>query len=114
MYDTSRLRRPEQPDSIVTAFVGILDPITLTLMYASAGHPPPLLRSAAGEITTLGGSGLPLGIRSMRTGASETSHSIVLDNSSLIVLYTDGLIEATRDIEVGENRVQAALQNAEI
>jgi serine phosphatase RsbU (regulator of sigma subunit)/anti-sigma regulatory factor (Ser/Thr protein kinase) len=109
-----RALHSEQPDSIVTAFVAILDPITLTLMYASAGHPPPLLRSAAGEIIALSGSGLPLGIRSMRTGASETHHSIILDNSSLIVLYTDGLIEATRDIEVGENRVREALQDAEV
>jgi PAS domain S-box-containing protein len=109
-----RALHSEQPDSIVTAFVGILDPVTLTLMYASAGHPPPLLRSAAGEITTLGGSGLPLGIRSMRTDASETPHSIILDKSSLLVLYTDGLIEATRDIEVGESRVREALQNAEV
>jgi len=109
-----RALRSEQPDSIVTAFVGILDPITLTLMYASAGHPPPLLRSAAGEVIALSGSGLPLGIRSMRSDASETPHASVLDKSSLIVLYTDGLIEATRDIEVGENRVRTALQHAEV
>jgi anti-sigma regulatory factor (Ser/Thr protein kinase) len=109
-----RALRSEQPDGIVTAFVGILDPITLTLMYASAGHPPPLLRSAAGEITALAGSGLPLGLRSLQTYASETSHAMILDDSSLLVLYTDGLIEATRDIEVGEKRLRQALQSAEV
>jgi len=36
-----RALRSEQPNGIVTAFVGILDPETLTLSYASAGHPPP-------------------------------------------------------------------------
>jgi anti-sigma regulatory factor (Ser/Thr protein kinase) len=109
-----RTLRSEQPDGIVTAFVGILDPITLTLMYASAGHPQPLLRSAAGKITALDGGGLPLGLRSMQGDASETPRSVILGNSSLIVLYTDGLIEATRDIEVGENRVRRALQSTEV
>ena len=109
-----RALRSEQPDRIVTAFVGILDPITLVLTYGSAGHPPPLLRTAAGEITALSGSGLPLGLRSMQTLEPENPHSIILDDSSLIVLYTDGLIEATRDIEVGENKVRQALQSAEV
>jgi serine phosphatase RsbU (regulator of sigma subunit)/anti-sigma regulatory factor (Ser/Thr protein kinase) len=109
-----RALRSEQPDRIVTAFVGILDPITLTLTYASAGHPPPLLRSADGEITALGGSGLPLGLRSIQTYASEAPHTLTLDNSALIVLYTDGLIEATRDIEVGETRVRQALQTPDV
>ena len=109
-----RALRSEQPDGIVTAFVGILDPITLTLTYASAGHPPPLLRSATGEITALGGSGLPLGLRSIQTYESEAPHARTLDDSSLIVLYTDGLIEATHDIEFGEQKVRQALQSAEV
>jgi len=109
-----RALRSEQPDRIVTAFVGILDPITLTLTYASAGHPPPLLRSASGEITALCGSGLPLGLRSIQTYESEAPQTMILEDSSLIVLYTDGLIEATRDIEVGEERVRQALQSAEV
>jgi len=109
-----RALRSEQPDGIVTAFVGILDPITLTLTYASAGHPPPLVRSAAGEITELGGSGLPLGLRSIQTYAAEAPHAIVLENSSLIVLYTDGLIEATHDIELGAKKLRLAFQSEEV
>jgi serine phosphatase RsbU (regulator of sigma subunit)/anti-sigma regulatory factor (Ser/Thr protein kinase) len=109
-----RALRSEQPDGIVTAFVGILDPITLTLTYASAGHPTPLLRSATGDIITLSGNGLPLGLRWIHAYASETSHAIVLDDSSLIVLYTDGLIEATRDIEAGEQKLRQALRTAEV
>ena len=109
-----RALRSEQPDRIVTAFVGILDPITHSFTYGSAGHPPPLLRSAAGEITALGGSGLPLGLRSMQMYAPETPRSMILNNSSLLLLYTDGLIEATHDIEVGEKRVRQALQSAEV
>jgi serine phosphatase RsbU (regulator of sigma subunit)/anti-sigma regulatory factor (Ser/Thr protein kinase) len=109
-----RALRSEQPDGIVTAFVAVLDPITLILTYASAGHPPPLLRSASGEITALSGSGLPLGLRAIQTGEPEPHRSICLDNSSLIVLYTDGLIEATRDIMAGETSVREALGSAEV
>jgi serine phosphatase RsbU (regulator of sigma subunit)/anti-sigma regulatory factor (Ser/Thr protein kinase) len=105
-----RALRSEQPDRIVTAFVGILDPITLVFTYASAGHPPPLIRSASAEISTLGGSGLPLGLRATQTFNSEPANATILENSSLMVLYTDGLIEATHDIEVGEARVRQALE----
>jgi anti-sigma regulatory factor (Ser/Thr protein kinase) len=109
-----RALRSEQPDGIVTAFVAVLDPITLILTYASAGHPPPLLRTASGEIIALSGSGLPLGLRAIQTGEPEPPRSICLDDSSLIVLYTDGLIEATRDIEAGENSVREALGSLEV
>jgi serine phosphatase RsbU (regulator of sigma subunit) len=109
-----RALRSEQPDRIVTAFVGIFDPITLTLPYGSAGHPPPLLRSATGEITVLGGSGLPLGLRAVQTFIAQGPRAVVLDKSSLLVLYTDGLIEATRDIEEGEKRLQQAVETAEV
>lgn len=109
-----RALRSEQPDGIVTAFVAILDPITLTLTYASAGHPPPLVRTAAGEITELGGSGLPLGLRSLQTHAAEAPHAVILNDSSLIVLYTDGLIEATHDIALGEGRLRQAFQSDDV
>ena len=109
-----RALRSEQPDGIVTAFVGILDPITLIMTYASAGHPPPLLRSASGRITELGGSGLPLGLRAIQAHAAEVSRTATLDSSSLVVLYTDGLIEATRDIAVGEARVRDALSSDDV
>jgi serine phosphatase RsbU (regulator of sigma subunit)/anti-sigma regulatory factor (Ser/Thr protein kinase) len=109
-----RALRSEQPDGIVTAFVGILDPITLTLTYASAGHPPPLVRTAAGDITELAGSGLPLGLRSLQTYAAEAPHAVVLSDSTLIVLYTDGLIEATHDIDLGERRLRLAFKSDEV
>jgi serine phosphatase RsbU (regulator of sigma subunit)/anti-sigma regulatory factor (Ser/Thr protein kinase) len=109
-----RALRSEQPDGIVTAFVAILDPITLILTYASAGHPPPLLRSASGEISALSGSGLPLGLRSIQTYPPDITRSIRLDDRSLLVLYTDGLIEATRDIEAGETSVREALGTAAV
>jgi serine phosphatase RsbU (regulator of sigma subunit)/anti-sigma regulatory factor (Ser/Thr protein kinase) len=104
-----RALRSEDPDAIVTAFVAILDPVSLVLTYASAGHPPPLLRTATGEIIGLGGSGLPLGLRSIQNYPPEPPRTILVDESSLIVMFTDGLIESTRDISSGEGRVHDAL-----
>jgi PAS domain S-box-containing protein len=93
-------------DRMVTAFVGVLDPITLTLTYASAGHPPPYLRSPRGRIGQLPCAGLPLGLRERN---EEPARTIELERGSLLVLYTDGLTESTRDIEAGERRIEAAL-----
>ena len=103
-----RALRSEQPDRIVTAFVGLLDPLTLSFTYASAGHPPPLLRADDGTVSELGGSGLPLGLREAGRSA-ETVRSLTLDDQSLLVLYTDGLTESTRDVFEGERRLHAAL-----
>ncbi len=109
-----RALRSDQPDGIVTAFLGILDPITLTFVYASAGHPPPLMRLASGEIKALVGTGLPLGLRAMVPQARGAGNSIILEKSALLVLYTDGLLEATRDIEEGERKLNHALSNAKV
>ena len=48
-----RALRSEQPDRIVTAFLGIIDPVTGMLSYASAGHPPPLMWYPDGAIGEL-------------------------------------------------------------
>lgn len=104
-----RALRSEDPAAIVTAFVGVLDPVSLILTYASAGHPPPFLRLANGDIVGLGGSGLPLGLRSIQNYPPEDPRTIYVDHSALLVLYTDGLVEATRDIAGGEKLVHDAL-----
>jgi CHASE3 domain sensor protein len=58
-----RTLKSEHPDSLVTAFVAVFDPIARSLSYCSAGHPPPLLRTADGSVIELPSQGLPLGIR---------------------------------------------------
>ncbi len=98
-----RALRLEHPDTFVTAFVGVFDPIMSTLTYASAGQPPPLLRRPHGTVETLAGSGLPLGLRSN----AESTHSttIELPAGSSLLLYTDGLTEFGRAPEIGERRL---------
>jgi anti-sigma regulatory factor (Ser/Thr protein kinase) len=95
------------PDGLVTAFLGIIDPLSGTIAYASAGHPPPFIRRPDGAVDRLGGRGLPLGLRS--EGALEATSVALLEDDALLVLYTDGLTEAERDVEAGEVRLAGAL-----
>ncbi len=101
----SVLRRAH-PDAIVTALVGVVDPAARTLAYATAGHPTPIVRAPGGTLRQLPGRGLPLGLRE---GHEPPATTVVLPASSLVVFFTDGLVESTRDIDEGERRVLAAL-----
>ncbi|MBD5656717.1 MAG: serine/threonine-protein phosphatase, partial [Candidatus Eremiobacteraeota bacterium] len=93
----------------VTAFVGVIDPATSTIAYQNAGHPPPLLRMPDGTVRELLGRGAPLGLRE---DAKPGAYAHALPAGSLLVLYTDGLIESTRDILEGERRLHAALRDS--
>ncbi|MGC1379523.1 MAG: SpoIIE family protein phosphatase [Candidatus Baltobacteraceae bacterium] len=106
----NRTLKTEHPETFVTAFVGVFDPIARTLTFASAGHPAPLLRDEDGSVTALGSAGPPLGLR----GRGETASRVKLPESVLLVFYTDGLIEAERNVIDGEARLRAALARAEI
>ena len=101
-----RALRLEYADLIVTAFVGIMDPTESYLTYASAGHPPPLLREPDGTIREVLAFGLPLGLRQREPSADVT---MFLAPGSLLLLYTDGLTESTHDYVEGDRRLYAAL-----
>ncbi len=102
--------RRESPGKIVTAFIGIVDPVARTLAFSSAGHPPPLL-VANGRIRPLSTRGLPLGLRDIARG---TLDAVGLPRRGTLVLYTDGLIESTRDLDEGEARLREALDRADV
>ena len=101
-----RALRLEHPDRFVTAFVGVLDPIAGTFAYASAGHPPPMLRKPDGTIELLSDGGLPLGLRNV---AKETGKTLAVEAGSSFVFYTDGLTELTRRPAEGEDRLRELL-----
>lgn len=103
-----RTLKEQHPGSMVTAFVGVVDPVTHSMKYASAGHPPPLLREPDGTITMLRAQSLPLGLR-LRDDRSEAVARVA--PGSLAVFYTDGLSESTRDVFDGERRLCAALED---
>jgi PAS domain S-box-containing protein len=105
-----RTLKTEYPDMFVTAFVGVLDPVARTFAHASAGHPAPLLRDSSGAVRPLGTSGLPLGLRVRGEIATTTP----LPSSGLLIFYSDGLIEAERNVVRGYERLMAALARPEI
>jgi serine phosphatase RsbU (regulator of sigma subunit) len=68
-----------------------LDPATGEAEYVRAGHLPGLLRLPNGEVQELAGSGTPpLGIFEQ---IEYEAHTVEIPPGSLLLLYTDGLIE---------------------
>jgi serine phosphatase RsbU (regulator of sigma subunit)/anti-sigma regulatory factor (Ser/Thr protein kinase) len=87
----SRLLRQLEPGRTATVVYLVLDPHGGGMTIATAGHPPPLLQAAGGEphLLDLPGS-VPLGAtRHVRYD----DHEIELDPGTLVMLYTDGLVE---------------------
>lgn len=105
-----RALRLEEPDRFVTAFVGVLDPVTRSLSYASAGHHPPYVRHGDGRLEELMFSDLPLGLRHRST---EHPRTYEIPDNAILILYTDGLIESERDIEGGVAALEAILRTTE-
>lgn len=97
----------EDEDAMASAFFGIIDPVTRTMQFASAGHPPALLQRRDGSIEDLWSSGTPLG---WRFDVERVARTISLSDAALLVCYTDGLIEASRDLLEGEQRLREAVR----
>lgn len=89
----------EVGDRLASAFIGVLEPETCTLRYVSAGHAPPILRMPNKHLVRLQAPSAPLG--AFRDLALE-AHELVCPENSALVLYTDGIIEISRDVVAGE------------
>ncbi len=76
---------------MATMLYAVLDPEVGTLRFASAGHPPPLILTPGGQaVFAEGRSGSPLG--TVTFPAYEES-VVALEPGSVVLLYTDGLVE---------------------
>lgn len=100
----------------VTIVVMHLDPQTGRLLYANAGHNPPLLISQG---TTDGGGPLALRPTGAAIGLVENStfrlETAALHPGDTLLLYTDGVVEASGQSrqEFGEERLKTfALENS--
>jgi phosphoserine phosphatase RsbU/P len=95
-YADSRLRALGMAErgSFVTAFCGVLNPVTGELIYSCAGHNPPrLLRVRTRTITPLDGARtFPLGL--VDEPHTHTEEMAVLTPGDLAFFYTDGITEA--------------------
>ncbi len=95
----------------VTAFLGILDPITTTLTFATAGHPFPYLRRGY-QIEEIGHGSLPLGAK---PDAMYEEMSLRLQAGDQLFLLTDGFFEernANREL-FGFDRLTALIAHAD-
>ncbi len=80
----------------VTAFLALLDPATGTLTYTNAGHNPALLLRGAEPVQELEAQGLPL---AMLPGQPYGEATLSLVPGDLLVVYTDGITEASNAAE---------------
>jgi PAS domain S-box-containing protein len=75
-----------------TVFCAIIDPAAGTVTYTSAGHPPPILVTAAGDYHLLDqAQSLPLGM--LPADWQRRQATARLPSGATLMLYTDGLVE---------------------
>jgi phosphoserine phosphatase RsbU/P len=109
---TNGLLVEKELPGFVTLFLGILDSETGEFRFASAGHPSMFLRRASGDIQALGTGSSPLGVH---PDATWKSGAVGLEAGDLLLLYTDGVIEARRNGEYfGEKRLGTLLKRRRI
>ncbi|MGD0402052.1 MAG: PP2C family protein-serine/threonine phosphatase [Candidatus Acidiferrales bacterium] len=92
------------PDRFITFCYCTIDSTDNRLTFASAGHMPPILFRRSGDAIPLKDGGPPLGIF-----PNQNYQDIVLplESGDRLILYTDGLTEATNseEQEFGERRL---------
>lgn len=104
-----RILRDTQTEEFVTAFYGVLDPSTGTLVYGNAGHNPPFLFRKGQEAEGLMATGVPLGIFEDVVWEKRT---MPIAEGDVLVLYTDGITEAQNDVGAffGERQLLESIQ----
>jgi PAS domain S-box-containing protein len=94
-------------ESMVTALCGVFDARSGEVTYASAGHPPSLIRRPDGSVRELSGKAPPLGIVDDFRAEPARAH---LQAGDILICYTDGIIENERDLPRGEEKLRAVLR----
>lgn len=79
-------------NQFITAVYGMLDSTNKTFVFSNAGHNPPLLIKADGEYRFVEYGDMPLG---MFPDLHYHQHFIRFEPGQVMVIYTDGITEAT-------------------
>jgi phosphoserine phosphatase RsbU/P len=103
-------------ENLELRFSGIcmdIDPTTGRLLYSTAAHPSPLLQRCGGGIEELPSGGGFVGVRS---NVTFPRFEAALDAGDNLLLYTDGLLDATcaNGELFGEERMRAAIARPDL
>ena len=97
------------PGKFITMVYLVIDGRTGAIAASGAGHPPPRVVSRDGNVTGVDTQGLVLGVEH---GQRYGEVRALLEAGSLVVLYTDGVLEARREGELyGLERLDALLSD---
>ncbi len=102
-------------DRFVTMVIALIDPRTHTLTLVNAGHMPPMLRNANGEVIEIGGdiTGLPVGVMD---DYEFEAYQRELEPGDFVTIFTDGFSEAMnsdRDL-YGIEKMIEVISNKEV
>ena len=98
-------------DDFATVVAAVHDPSTGTLSYATAGHPPPIVKGPGAHPALTVASAPPVGVDE-RTGLRQTT--VPVAPGSTICFFTDGLVEARQNGGIiGLPRVERLVQELE-
>lgn len=92
-------------DRFVSMFYGTLDTVTGQMRYGRDGHNPPLYYSKQhGAVSSLLGPGIVLGVAD---DPKLVERTVTLQSGDVLVLFTDGITEATNNLQAdfGEERL---------
>ncbi|WP_052515366.1 SpoIIE family protein phosphatase [Dethiosulfatarculus sandiegensis] len=99
-------------DSFCSAFMGVVDPLTGRVVYASAGHPPPLVRHKDGSLDKLEPLDMLLGtIKNQKYQQVEYE----LKPGELLFLFSDAAFETAdpKGLAFGHDRLADLLREAD-
>jgi sigma-B regulation protein RsbU (phosphoserine phosphatase) len=105
----NRLTQANCPEGkFITLFLCVLDGATGELVYANAGHNPPIIVRNDGRYEALPGGGPVLGIL---RGLEYQQYSARLEKGDVLAIYSDGITEAAtpEDVEFETEELARAL-----
>ncbi|MGZ6826850.1 MAG: ATP-binding SpoIIE family protein phosphatase, partial [Mycobacteriales bacterium] len=94
----SALLEKQDPDLVATVVLARLHPVTGRLLVCSGGHPPAFVISRDGQVRQSTATGGALG---WPGAGSDGVQELWLGETDALLLYTDGLVEARKDIVEG-------------
>jgi sigma-B regulation protein RsbU (phosphoserine phosphatase) len=103
-----QLYRSTPSAKYATLFLGCYDAKARVLTYCNAGHLPPILLRATGEVFPLSINGTVVGLFS---GVTYDESTVVMQAGDILVAYSDGVTEPENEFgEFGEDRLIALIQ----